>query len=172
MPARYYDFNVRNWRFIIIDGNDLSYHAWSKTSARYKESVAYHKQLHADKPTWNGAIGPVQMRWIEEKLQAAEKSGESVVFYGHFPIYPENKHNLWNSKEIMALLEQYPSVVVAWINGHNHAGNYGKKAGIHYLTLHAMVTKEISSYSILRVFEDRIEVDGFGRQPDRVLSFQ
>ena len=55
--------------------------------------------------------------------------------------------------------------VVAYFNGHNHAGNYGVKNGIHYVNLKGMVeTSDTTSFSIVRVFKDRLEVDGFGRE--------
>jgi hypothetical protein len=34
----YYSFEKNNWRFVIINGNDVSLHAHSKGSAEYKEA--------------------------------------------------------------------------------------------------------------------------------------
>lgn len=168
LEARYYDFAVAKWRFIVVDGNDLSYHGWAKVTPRYEESVRLHKEKYADKPTWNGAVGAEQLAWIEKTIQMATEAGESVVLYCHFPIYPADVHNLWNADEVVATIEQYPAVK-AWINGHNHGGKYGEKAGIHYLTLKGMVDTEETSYAFVKVFADRIEVEGVGRQDDLVL---
>mgnify|MGYP001954750416 CR=1 FL=1 len=63
--------------------------------------------------------------------------------------------------------------VVAYFNGHNHAGNYDYQNGIHYVNLEGMVeTADTNSYSIVRVYKDRIEIDGFGRQADQVLEIK
>ena len=94
------------------------------------------------------------------------------MLYCHFPVYPEgNRHNLWNSSEIIEILEAH-SCVRAYINGHNHAGNYGIKAGIHYLTMKGMVDTEETSYGIIIVKDDRLEINGFGREENRILEIQ
>ncbi|MBI2422658.1 MAG: metallophosphoesterase [Candidatus Hydrogenedentes bacterium] len=168
MPSRYHDFAVGKWRFVITDGNDVSLHGWPKDSAPYLEAKQLHESLYKAQPVWNGAIGAGQLQWIESVLKKAQAAGESAVLYCHFPLYPADPHCLWNAEAVIALLEQYP-VVKAWINGHNHNGDYGEKKGIHYLTLKGMVDTAETSYAVLRVYPDRIDVDGIGREPDRTL---
>jgi manganese-dependent ADP-ribose/CDP-alcohol diphosphatase len=92
-----------------------------------------------------------------------------VVIYSHFPVWPENVHNLWNAGEMVELIEAYPCVK-AYINGHNHAGNYALKNGIHYLTLKGMVDTLQTSYAVMHVYDDRLEVRGFGREENRTLE--
>ena len=86
----------------------------------------------------------------------------------HFPVYPADPHNLWNAEEIISLIEEY-SCVKAYINGHNHKGNYIQKNGIHYLTLKGMVETESNAYSIIHVHQDELKVMGYGRETDRTL---
>ncbi|MFC2947641.1 hypothetical protein [Virgibacillus sediminis] len=63
--------------------------------------------------------------------------------------------------------------VVAYVNGHNHAGNYALKNDVHYVTLQGMVkTEDSNSYSIVQVYKDRLEIDGYGREEDRVLKIE
>ncbi|MCW8833837.1 MAG: metallophosphoesterase, partial [Colwellia sp.] len=63
MPARYYDVSKNNWRFVIIDGNDLSLYAYPKQSEKHLASKrafqAYQEKSPADKElhSYNGAIG-------------------------------------------------------------------------------------------------------------------
>ena len=46
------------------------------------------------------------------------------------------------------------------------------KNGIHYLTVHGMVeTRESNAYAVVHVEGDRLEIDGRGREPDRLLDF-
>ena len=59
-----------------------------------------------------------------------------------------------------------------WIDGHNHDGNYGEHAGVHYLNLKAMLDTEDTSYARLDFFVDRIEVRGTGRQQSMTLRLR
>jgi hypothetical protein len=59
--------------------------------------------------------------------------------------------------------------VAAYLNGHNHAGNYAQQGKIHFLTLKGMVDTTTSAYSVVEVHKDRLEIKGFGRQNDRTL---
>ena len=168
LKQRYYDFVHHGWRFIVIDGNDVSLHAWPKDDPRTNAASAYHRSLKPRPPSWNGALGDEQLKWIEAKLQAAEKAKERVMLFCHFPVYPKNGHNLWNAGALTSLLARYPCVA-AYLNGHNHAGNYGQRDGIHYLTLKGMVDTEQTSYSVIEVYPDRLVVKGFGRETNRDL---
>ena len=91
-----------------------------------------------------------------------------VMIFCHFPVFPKNGHNLWNDNVLTDLLARY-TCVAAYVNGHNHAGNYGQRDGIHYLTLKGMVDTEESSYSVIEVYADRLVVKGFGRETNRDL---
>ena len=91
------------------------------------------------------------------------------MLFCHFPVHPANVHNLWNHSAITELLAKYPCVA-AYLNGHNHAGNYGEKNGIHYLSLKGMVDTEKNSYSVMEVYADRLILKGFGRQKNREMK--
>jgi len=55
--------------------------------------------------------------------------------------------------------------------GHDHRGGYAVKNGIHYLTVHGMVeTEDSTSYAVVHVDGERLEIDARGRQPDQVLE--
>tara|TARA_R110002050_G_scaffold161882_6_gene291723 strand:+ start:32357 stop:33262 length:906 start_codon:yes stop_codon:yes gene_type:complete len=169
MSSSYYDFEVKGWRFIVLNGNDISFHAYPKYSQEYNFASTYYTQNKVNSPKWNGAIGEEQMVWLKKKLEKATKKNEKVIVYCHFPVYPENIHNLWNAHEVIALLENYP-VVKGYVNGHNHEGNYGFKNGIHYLTFKGMVDTKETAYGIVRIFTDYIEVLGYGREVNRILK--
>ncbi|MBT3482078.1 MAG: hypothetical protein HN457_11680 [Opitutales bacterium] len=171
LKKRYYGFTVENWRFLILDTNDVSLYAYPKGSRKAKESEAIYDSLGGDLPKYNGGIGVTQMKWIEKQLILAEKRGEHVALHSHHPVYPFTNHSAWNAREIVGLLEKY-SCVTAFINGHNHRGAYGLKKGIHYLTLKGMVDTEETSYATVSVFPGRIEVSGKGRQDDYYLEIR
>jgi len=174
MPARYYDFSQGNWRFVIIDGNDLSLYAYPKNSEQhlisektfqyFQKTSPPKKELH----TYNGALGSKQMAWLKGVLDEAENQGQQVVLFSHFPVYPINAHNLWNDDVVVNLLEQYTSVF-AWFNGHNHVGNYGFKNGIHYVTFKAMVNTTENAFAVANFYPEKIEILGHGRQQNMIL---
>jgi manganese-dependent ADP-ribose/CDP-alcohol diphosphatase len=61
--------------------------------------------------------------------------------------------------------------VIAYFNGHNHEGNFAVKNGISYVDFQGMVeTADTNAYSLIRVYKDRLEIDGYGREPDRVIK--
>ena len=92
------------------------------------------------------------------------------MWWGHYPLYPAGELNLWNDAAVMAVLERYPGVK-ACFNGHDHDGNYGHRNGIHYLNFKGIVdTPDKNTYAIVDVYADRLEVQGFGREEDRVLT--
>lgn len=171
LKSRYYDFKVKNWRFIVLDGNDISFHAYPEGTADYLQAANFYDQEKITSPKWNGAIGAKQISWLEGVLQAAMKNDERVVLYCHFPVYPENEHNLWNASEVLNVIEKY-NCVKAYLNGHNHAGNYGEHNGIHYLTFRGMVDTEENSYARVEVYADRLVVRGYGREEDRLLKIR
>jgi len=171
MPSRYYDFEIEGWRFVILDGNDISFHAYPEDSDSYKEAAEYYKQRDIESPEWNGAIGEKQMNWLHQVLEKATANNEKVIIFCHFPVYPKNVHNLWNAAEVIQVIESYPCVK-AYMSGHNHGGNYDMKADIHFLTFRGMVDTEQNSYAIVNVYKDRLEIQGYGREEDRVLEIK
>ena len=168
MQARYYDFVLEDWHFIVLDGNDVSFHAYPKDSSEYREAEVYYQENKIQSPKWNGAVGKEQVAWMRKILEAAEVTAEKVVIYCHFPVYPADPHNLWNAEEIVSILEKF-SCVKAYINGHNHKGAYGIKNGIHFLTLKGMVETEINAYSIISIHHNRLIINGHGRETNRSL---
>jgi manganese-dependent ADP-ribose/CDP-alcohol diphosphatase len=171
MPARYYSFVEHGWMFIVTDGNGLSSYAWPQGSAELAHSLDVHQRLYPDRPLWDGGIDDAQMRWLDGQLAEADKRGLKVLVMSHFPVWPENPHNLWNAADVRGLLERHPSVQM-WLDGHNHDGNYGREAGIHFLNLKAMLDTPDTAYAVLDFFADRIEVHGVGKQPSMTLRLK
>lgn len=176
MPGPYYDFTVQGVRFVVLDGNDVSLFAppqgdprWQLAQERLARATA--AGLPNAKP-WNGSLGTAQIAWLERTLHAARSAGERVVVLNHYPVLPENPHNLWDSTEIVALLARFPNVV-AYFNGHNHAGNYGEAHGIHFVNFRGMVdTPDTSAFAIVEMTGDRLDIRGYGREPSRSLPLR
>ena len=176
MPGPYYNFAVQGVRFVVLDGNDVSLFAPPQGDPRWQlaqERLAQAKAagLPNAKP-WNGSLGTAQVAWLERTLHAAQAAGERVVVLNHYPVLPDNPHNLWDSTEIVARLARSPNVV-AYFNGHNHAGNYGQAHGIHFVNVCGMVdTPDTTAFAIVEMTGDRLDIRGYGREPSRSLPLR
>jgi hypothetical protein len=92
--------------------------------------------------------------------------------FAHHPVFPDNIDNLWNADRVLAIVERY-SCVVAWFNGHNHAGNFGMHSGVPFITLHGMVeTADTNAFATASLHDDRIVITGHGREPSREILFR
>lgn len=171
LPKRYFSLKMDDWRFIVVDGNDVSLYAYPEDSAEHAAAQSLYDRKYPGRPKYNGALGDKQMTWIEKELQKAQKNGEKVILLCHFPILPVDNHVLWNSEEVVALISRY-SCVKAWMNGHNHAGDYAEYQGIHFVTFKGMVDTEDSAYATMQLNGDEIIIKGRGREPDRRLKIK
>jgi hypothetical protein len=166
MPDYYYSYVREGWRFIVLDATDYSYfsnglhkHDIEQVNSYYESTSGKLNNYH-----WNSAIGEQQQNWLKQELDKARLSQSNVVIFSHMPLRPLNTpENLWNNKEIIDIIEN-SSNVVAYINGHNHAGNYELKNGIHYITIFGMVDTMINSYGILEIYKNSLVVKGYGNQ--------
>jgi hypothetical protein len=174
-PSGYHSLKTdKGFRFIFLNGNEISTYAYSDSSVVKKNQEYLNSMKAAGKKNaidWNGGIGKKQLSFLEKQLIQASKHNEKVIISCHFPVFPENIHNLLNYEEVLQLLNKYNNVA-AWLSGHNHAGNYGVSGPTHFITFRGMVeTAGTNSYAILRVYHDRLEIKGYGREPDRIITF-
>ncbi len=170
----YYSFGLKGWRFLVLDGNALSLQRFPKGSAGWKRAEARLEEVKKRKAPnampWNGALGKEQWAWMVKELDRAAKRKEKVILFSHYPVYPANIHNQWDDREIVKLLDGRENVF-AWIDGHNHAGNYGYHGGVHYLNLPGMVeTPDTTAYALVKVYPEYLVVEGYGRTPSRRLA--
>lgn len=171
MPARYYSFVQRDWLFVVLDGNDVSTYGWPQGSPELAAALRLKAARFPDASAWSGAIGATQLAWLDGVLSKADAAGRKAILMCHFPLWPENPNTLWNAAEVMARIEPHPCVKL-WLDGHNHDGNYGVRAGIHYLNLRGMLDTAMTAYAVLDLFDDRIAVRGFGREQDFTLPLR
>jgi manganese-dependent ADP-ribose/CDP-alcohol diphosphatase len=170
----YYSFARNGFRFIFLNGNEISTYASVKKS-RIREAEEYLQSLKAtgekNAMEWNGGIGKKQLKWLAGQLSDAASQGEKAFIMCHFPVYPEDVHNLLNYKDVLGILHNAGNVA-AWFAGHNHAGKYAELKNTHFITFRGMVeTSSTNSYAIIDVYPGRFHVRGFGRETERVLSY-
>jgi predicted phosphodiesterase len=174
LQRSYYDFTGGGYRFLVIDGNDVSTFAPPKGDPRLELAAGRLAKLTEAKAinaqSWNGSLSDEQFAWMEKTLGEAKAAGERVIVLGHYPVYPANEHNLWDCERIVELLTGHDNFV-AYLNGHNHAGNYGEIGGRHFVNFKGMVeTPATTAYSIVEVYDDRLEIRGVGREESRTLK--
>tara|TARA_R110002049_G_scaffold305895_1_gene503463 strand:- start:457 stop:1368 length:912 start_codon:yes stop_codon:yes gene_type:complete len=176
LKQRYYSLVENNWRFIILDGNDLSFQGAISPEKIAQTDSLFTLLSNTDLPnlqTWNGGLSTEQLQWVESELKLAMENSENVGFYCHFPVMGEDKvHRLWNSTQLLSLIDKYPNVKF-YFNGHNHHGDYMERNGVHYLTFKGMVeTDSTSAFSTVEFKKDSILVHGHGREPTRRLKIK
>lgn len=171
IPERYRSFSLGGWRFILLDGNDVSLHAHADGGAAQADARAFRDAVAPGAPDWNGGLGIVQLLWLDSMLAEADAAGEKAVVMNHFPVLPAGPHALWNAAEVLGVLASHRSPRL-YLAGHDHAGSYVEQGGVHFLTLRAMLDGEQNAWSTIRLGEREIRVDGNGREPDRTLTIR
>lgn len=168
----YYTIKKEKWLFIVIDGTDISpYRSTDSTKIAFANSQMkmYKKANRLQAKPWNGAVGSEQLKWLEAQLKKADNQNLKAIVLAHFPVLPLAALNLWNDVEVVEILEKHKSVK-AYFNGHHHLGNYIEKAGIHYVTFQGMVLgKEDTAFAIITLTNNKIIIEGVGREPFRTL---
>jgi predicted phosphodiesterase len=176
LKKRYYSFVKNNWRFIVLDGSDLSYYGTLSNEKRQERDSVFNALKSKNAPNskiWNGGLSASQLQWIKTELDQAQINNENVGFYCHFPaVKKEVVHNLWNYKQFLNLINDYENVKF-YFNGHNHNGDYIEKNGVHHLTYKGMLdTKDSLAFATVKFTKDTIIVVGHGREVSRSLKIK
>ncbi len=166
--ANYYHFSIRKWRFIVLDGNEISTFANLHGSPNYcaaeKLLQVIEEEQSINAHFWNGGIRELQLQWLEKALQEATNREENAVIFCHYPLFPPDKHNLLNAEEVMRTITKYPCTK-AWFCGHNHDGNYGMHGDIYFINVKGMVESEFDiAWSIVSLDDHCISMEGFGNE--------
>ncbi len=174
MPHDYYAFRESGVRFLMLDTNELSTYKYPEGSALDIRGRDALKNLSTTGPNnakpWNGGIAPTQLDWLDRQLTDADNAHEPAIVCGHHPILPEEGHQAWNNRDILAVIGRHPSVRACFC-GHNHAGAQVVSNGIPFITFRSLLHEPgVTAYSVIRLFNDRIEIDGRGREPSRIIK--
>jgi predicted phosphodiesterase len=170
----YYDFVGRGHRFIVIDGNEISLFANAEGTENHTAAKRRLSDMKAagagNAHDVNGGISDGQFAWIQQVMNKAKAAGERVIVMAHYPIYPVNSLNLWDDIRLVDLLTSYDNFLL-YINGHNHAGNFGAIGRKYFVNFKGMVeTPDRTAFSIVEVHDDRIDIRAFGVEAPRTLS--
>ncbi len=174
LNGAYYDLAFGQYRLVFLDGSDISVFSAPvgdpRTALAKKRLSALREAGASNAQSWNGSLGDGQLAWLASVLAKADVSGEQVIVFNHYPVFPPNRHNMWDSQRILDTLAKSESFI-AYFCGHNHDGDFGLLHGRPFVTAKGMVdTPEHNAFSIVSVFADRIEIEGYGREESRVVS--
>lgn len=147
LTQTYYDFTrpgAPGWRFVVLDGNDGGY----------------------------GAIGPAQVEWLKKVLEQAVRQNERILCFCHFPLIEgAGKARIADARSVLEVLDANPRVV-AWFAGHDHAGGYAVRRGVHHVTLRGMVeASKQNAFAFVELGPDGLRLQGIGDQPSRDLKW-
>lgn len=172
MEENWYSFSRKSWRFIILDGTDISTYSPRRRNRNQAEKILATLRAEGlpQALEWNGMPGAEQMEWFSDELKAAAEKGEQVIVFSHFSVYPDDAHNFWNAAEIRELLLQH-NHIKAWFSGHNHKGSYGNFNQIHFVGMRAMVeTEGLNAFSLVEIYHNKLWIKGMGREKSMILA--
>lgn len=172
LKSTWYSFRRAGWRFVVLDGMDVSLKAPPDSPGR-AAAVRWIEQ-HPKAPTYNGALGPRQLEWFRAQLQSARRAGDQVIVFCHHPVLPassDRNHVLWNHETVWEILSEN-GPVAAWFSGHDHRGGYAARQGTHCVTFPGLVEAPAGrgAQAVVEVWPDRLVIQGMGMVPSRVLS--
>ncbi|XP_051888901.1 manganese-dependent ADP-ribose/CDP-alcohol diphosphatase [Pristis pectinata] len=180
------------FRFIITDAYDLSILGRRKSSKKHNNSVqilkSNNKNENPNSPEglvglnlrflgFNGGFSQEQLEWLNAVLTFSDHNQEKVTVIGHLPVHPDSTDPMcvaWNYTEMLSMLHAHTSVI-CFIAGHDHDGGYClDECGIHHLTFEGVIetSPESQAFGTVRVYEDRMILEGRGRIPRRVLWYR
>jgi len=148
-------FDAMGLRILILD------------SCYREDGTAYgRKNFH-----WQDANLPkTELAWLEAELRAGDGP---VVVMAHQRLDSDPAHSVRNAAAVRTILEK-SGRVLAVFQGHSHRNDYQQIAGIHYVTLVAMVEgsgADQSGYTMLDVMPDSsLRLHGLRRQTSRGLA--
>ncbi|PIN22501.1 CDP-glycerol diphosphatase [Handroanthus impetiginosus] len=188
----YYDFSpVPEYRFVVLDGYDISAIGWPKDHPNTIKALDFlwERNPNSDKNSpngligrdrrflmFNGAVGKDQIEWLDRVLQDATKLNQKVVICSHLPLDPQASSNealLWNYSEVMDVIHRYSCVKVC-LAGHDHKGGYSVDShGIHHRILEAALEcpPGTSAFGRIDLFHDRLLLSGTDRLKTQEMVF-
>ena len=118
---------------------------------------------------FNGAVDGPQLEWLRCTLQQAAVNNDRAIIVSHQPILPGSSSPvclIWNYDEILDILREFGSTVMASFCGHAHRGGYKQDeiSGIHFRVFEAVLESAdpVKTYAFVDIYDDRLVVRGLG----------
>lgn len=188
----YYDFSpIAGFRFIVLDGYDISAIGWPQNHPKTMEAMRFLKEKNpnSDKNSpvglegferrflmFNGGVGKEQLEWFDHVLQDATNLNQKVIVCCHLPLDPGASTSaalLWNYDEVMDVIHRY-KCVKACLAGHDHKGGHSVDShGVHHHVFEAALECPPNSdaFGFMDIYEDRISLVGTDRMQSTEMVF-
>ncbi|MBR2650377.1 MAG: metallophosphoesterase [Clostridia bacterium] len=179
MPAPMYDFSVGGYRFIVLNGFEIS--RFSRNEAE-KEAYWNFRKSNPDIPVqeWPGLLRESTWQSLSALLGAAEQNGEQVIIFCHVPTLPaacfrepweaEPPAVLVEHDKMVRLLGKYKNVR-AYIAGHYHPGGLAVFDGVVHKTVRSLCDFSVPTYVIVTVDGEKIKFSGYGAETSFIHYF-
>lgn len=176
MPSAYYSFSKGDWRFVVLNTNEVASYSNVDGTALEVELDAMMERIREsgreNGAPYNGGISKKQLDWLKQELEDAQKGNEKVIVFSHHPLYAAPGLTALNDLEILEVLSAYPCVK-AGICGHHHSGDFGTYNGIPFITTEGMIeTENSNAYGVLELTEKQIILTGKGRTKSYTLEIR
>lgn len=170
MPSDYYAFTVEGVRFLMLDTNDASPYKYAAESPEALVAGAACKAARVD--PGRGGISTVQLEWLEKELAQGDESRTPTIICGHHPLLPAKGTAAWNQAEVLKLIDRHPCVRACFA-GHQHSGDQVVAEGVPFITFKSMLYEPgITAYSVVRLHQDRLVIEGRGREASREVPLR
>ena len=96
------------------------------------------------------------------------------MVFCHFALLREaaSNHRMAKPEPLLNAMDE-TDCVVSWFSGHDHAGGYAVRNGVHHLTFRGMVENPVeNAYALIEIHPDKLVIRGYGAEPSRVLELQ
>lgn len=174
LNSLFYDFAVGKVRFLVLNGLDVS--RFSPPGSERRRMAAEFRAEHPwlELREWDGMLSPASMNDLKRKLEESRDAGELVVILCHVPLLLEasgENARMWNHQELLKLLDSFDHVR-AWFAGHYHPGGIALRNGVLHKTVRAICNSAVPTASIVRIYPDRMELEGIGEETDFLFPFE
>ena len=125
MPCRYYSFEMKGWKFIVLDPNNF------KDEEGVIHPYEYSNYFGYDLPY----VDQEQMEWLRKEV---EGSSMPIVIFSHQSIIGFGRYDIKNNKEILDIIDTSGGKVRMCINGHMHEDRFTERNGVVYFSLNGI----------------------------------
>ncbi len=175
MPAKYYSFTSGSFKFVVLDTNEVGTIEWEPDSEDYERGQRVLKteqeKGYIYAKSWNGALSNEQLSWLQNEVKEADKNKQKVILFAHHQLFPENRENMLKKEVILELLDKNRNIV-AFMNGHNHHGDYGVYKDVPCTTFKGMVEQESNAYAVAEIVGSKFKITGYGREISRDIELR
>jgi alkaline phosphatase len=147
MPANYYSFEKKGYRFIVLDAQ------FNPEGKDMGPGIKKHIP---------GYIPEAEKDWLKKELEGTDKP---AIIFSHQPLFsvdPNNEKLSWitNADEIKNILADRKDKILGFFSGHNHRPAIREVDGINYIFVPSMAQEEYTgSYAVVEITENNIMVN-------------